>query len=135
MRKLFLALSLILAATMSSFDTKKEPVKESVKTEIASDVDAAEMFKVNLPPDNNVFSKNGQTFIQFQLNTGKTLSRDIPCSQGACVCTNWYPEGNGGTGYWRQCGCYGEINNYWNEYRPCYYCVPTPNYGKDCQNG
>lgn len=92
--------------------------------------------KINLPPDNNVFSHQGQTFITFQLLTGITLSNSIPCARGACVCTQWYPaSGNVNTGYYRQCGCFGEFNNYWNEYKPCAYCVPEPNWGWECQNG
>ena len=111
---------MILFIGLSSFDSKPVEVKKLTG-------------KILIHSHQDVFTKYAQEALVI---TVQRATSGIPCSQGACVCTNWYPaQGNTSVGYWRQCGCYGEMNNFWNEYKPCYYCVPTPNYGQDCQNG
>lgn len=120
MKYLVFIFSLIAFVGLSSFDVPNHK---------------PEVTKVNLPPDNNVFSSQGQDFIKFQVLTGVTLANDIPCPVGACVCDNWRPaSGNVNTGYYRACGCYSG-GGFWYEYKACGYCVPEPNWGWECQNG
>lgn len=119
----------VLAASAVVFSAFTETKTEVIK-EVKSSIEAPVM-KIVVPEGISIFNPISQAIIKQQL-TGS-----IPCSYGACVCDNWreIQPGNPNSGFARTCGCYGEINNFWHEFKSCAYCVPTPNYGSQCQNG
>jgi hypothetical protein len=123
MKRILIIGALSVSAMVLSAFTESPPlnVVEEKKTDVS----------IKLAPNADVFTEIGQTKILMALN-GQS-----PCSYGSCVCDNWreITPGNPNSGYARACGCYGEINNYWYEFKPCWYCVPSPNYGSECQNG
>lgn len=119
MRKLILLFSLAAFIGLSSFETSGVKVDHRTTENV---------IKIKIAPNQDVFTKHAQEFMVVTL-TRAANSEDHPCS-GSCVCDKWTASG---TGYYRACGCY--TWGFWYEYKPCYYCVPQPNYGSTCQNG